>query len=52
MLKTIENYEKIIISMAEEISTLRRENDLEWGEFNEEEYNVENIIKQYLEESE
>lgn len=52
MLKTIENYEKIIISMAEEISTLRRETDLEWGEFNEEEYNVENIIKQYLGESE
>ena len=52
MQEELQKHKKAIREMAEEISTLRRENDLEWGEFNEEEYNVENIIKQYLEESE
>lgn len=40
---------EIIKAMAEEIATLRRECDLEWGEYKEENYIVENIIKEYEE---
>lgn len=46
---TIQNkYEKMILEMANEISKLRFDNDLEWGEFAAEEtYKIENIIKEY-----
>lgn len=49
---TIQNkYEKMILEMANEISKLRFDNDLEWGEFvAEETYKIENIIKEYEEE--
>lgn len=49
---TIQNkYEKMILEMANEISKLRFDNDLEWGEFAAEEtYKIENIIKEYEEE--
>lgn len=48
---TIQNkYEKMILEMADEISHLRFDNDLEWGEFTAEEtYKIENIIKEYME---
>lgn len=48
---TIQNkYEKMILEMADEISKLRFDNDLEWGEFTAEEtYKIENIIKEYME---
>ncbi len=38
---------KIVNAMAEEIGKLRKECDLEYGEYNEEDYKVENIIKEY-----
>lgn len=41
---------EIIVAMAEEISKLRANNDLEWGEWDEEEYKVENIIEEYKKE--
>jgi hypothetical protein len=49
---TIQNkYEKMILEMANEISKLRFDNDLEWGEYAaEENYKIENIIKEYEEE--
>ena len=49
---TIQNkYEKMILEMANEISKLRFDNDLEWGEFAAEEtYKIENIIKEDEEE--
>lgn len=49
---TIQNkYEKMILEMANEISKLRFDNDLEWGEYAAEEtYKIENIIKEYEEE--
>ena len=49
---TIQNkYEKMILEMANEISRLRFDNDLEWGEFAAKEtYKIENIIKEYEEE--
>ena len=49
---TIQNkYEKMILEMANEISKLRFDNDLEWGEFAAKEtYKIENIIKEYEEE--
>lgn len=43
---------EMIKAMAEEIAILRRECDLEWGEYEEENYKVENIIKDYIEEFE
>ena len=40
----------MILEMADEISHLRFDNDLEWGEFTAEEtYKIENIIKEYME---
>ena len=50
---TIQNkYEKMILEMANEISKLRFDNDLEWGEFTAEEtYKIENIIKEYEKEA-
>ena len=49
---TIQNkYEKMILEMANEISKLRFDNDLEWGEFAAEEtYKIENMIKEDEEE--
>lgn len=49
---TIQNkYERMILEMANEISKLRFDNDLEWGECAAEEtYKIENIIKEYEEE--
>ncbi len=41
---------EMVKAMAEEISTLRNEYDLECGYFNKEEYKIENIIKEYYEE--
>lgn len=41
---------KMVVEMAKEISSLRANNDLEWGEWNEEEYKIENIINEYAEE--
>lgn len=41
---------EMIKAMAEEIANLRIECDLEWGEYEEENYNIENIIKDYMEE--
>ncbi len=46
-----EKLNKVIVAMAKEISSLRKECDLEWGEYNEENYNVENIINEFLEEA-
>lgn len=50
MVEKIRKFEKIIKEMAQEIADLRRECDLEWGEYDERNYNVENIIKEYKEE--
>ena len=41
---------EMIKAMAEEISILRRERDLEWGEYEEENYKIENIIRDYQKE--
>ena len=45
-------WKKIAYQMAKEISILRRENDLEWGEFCQKDYEEDNIIKEYIKEIE
>lgn len=46
---------KILKLMAEEISKLRIETDLEWGEYageNADYYNIDKIIEEFIKESE
>ena len=45
---------KIIVAMAKEIGALRKNNDLEWGEFcgNEDYYDPKKIIEEFKEEVE
>jgi hypothetical protein len=46
-------YKKIMLAMAEEISRLRIDNDLEWGEYAgdySEYYNPEKIVEEYIKE--
>lgn len=38
---------EMIVEMAKEIGRLREDLDSEYGEYNEEDYKVENIIKAY-----
>lgn len=53
--ETIEKIVKVIKAMAEEISSLRINNDLEWGEYegeNADYYNVDKIIEEFMKEFE
>ena len=42
--------EELILAMAQEISNLRYWLDEETGEYNEKDYNIDNIIREYEEE--